>query len=127
MAAMPANAGAAALRTFFNIVEEKWSLSGEEARTLLGAAESSYYRWKQAPEKAHLSKDTFERLSYVFGIYKALHLIYGDPGLADSWLKRANSNPLFNERPPLSRLLGGQVADLFLVRQHLDARRGVWV
>ncbi|MDH3326682.1 MAG: MbcA/ParS/Xre antitoxin family protein [Gammaproteobacteria bacterium] len=51
--------------------------------------------------------------------------MYSDESLADNWLKRSNTNVLFNGHPPIDRLLGGQVADLYVIRQHLDARRGI--
>ena len=119
---IPSNVGLAALRTFFNIMD-RWQLGSLEAQTLLGVPESTYYRWKKQP--VEVDRDKLERLSYIFGIYKALHLIYSDEAVADGWLRRPNTAPLFGGRPPLERLLAGQVADLFVVRQHLDARRGV--
>lgn len=122
--AIPANAGPAALRTFFNILEH-WQLGNKEGQILLGVPSSTYFRWRKRPDQAQPSGDTLERISYVLGIYKALHLIYSNDAIADSWLKRDNASPLFGGQPPLKRLLGGQVADLFQIRQHLDARRGV--
>lgn len=120
----PANVGPAALRTFFNILE-RWGLGPKEGQTLLGTTSSTYFRWQKDPEKAHVDADKLERISYVFGIYKALHLIYSDDAVADDWIRRPNMNPLFSGRSPLERLLAGQVADLYVTRQHLDARRGV--
>ena len=37
---------------------------------------------------------------------------------------KPNAAPLFGGRSALDRMLGGQVADLFVVRQYLDAQRG---
>ncbi len=121
---IPANVGPAALRTFFNIME-RWQLGPQEGQTLLSTPGSTYFRWKKQPNEAHVDADKLERISYILGIYKALHLIYSDESVADSWLRRPNTNPLFSGHPPIERLLGGHVADLFLTRQHLDARRGV--
>lgn len=50
--------------------------------TLLGfdaGTRSTYFKWKKNPDSARLSRDKLERLSYVFGIYKALQL-YAQPG-----------------------------------------------
>ena len=121
---VPANAGPAALRTFFNIIEH-WQLSPAEGQTLLGVPESTYFRWKKNPNQATVDADKLERISYILGIYKALRLIYSDEATADGWLRRQNTNPLFSGHQPLGRLLGGHVADLFVIRQHLDARRGI--
>jgi uncharacterized protein (DUF2384 family) len=120
----PAKAAPAALRTVFKILE-RWHLGPREGQILLGTPESTYFRWKKQPDQAQVSTDTLERLSYILGIYKSLHLIYSDESVADSWLTRPNTNALFGGQPPIQRLLGGQVADLYTVRQHLDARRGV--
>ncbi|MDH5325569.1 MAG: MbcA/ParS/Xre antitoxin family protein [Gammaproteobacteria bacterium] len=121
---IPANVGPAALRTFFNILEQ-WQLSPAEGQSLLGVPESTYFRWKKQPNSANVDSDKLERMSYIFGIYKALRLLYSDEGIADGWLCRNNENPLFNGQKPLQRLLSGQVADLYVIRQHLDARRGM--
>jgi hypothetical protein len=63
-------------------------------------------------------------LSYLLGIYKALQLLFKEPAAADAWLRRPNDAPLFGGRSALDRMLSGQVSDLFLVRQYLDAERG---
>ncbi len=73
-----------------------------------------------------LSPDALERLSYVFGIYKALRILLPTAGAADAWIAKPNAGPLFGGGSALDRLRGGKVADLFLVRQYLDAQRGGW-
>jgi membrane peptidoglycan carboxypeptidase len=120
-----ANLAPAALRTFFRIAEA-WGLTQAEARTLLGnPPESTYYKWK-AGKIGSVSDDLLERVSYVLGIYKALQILLPVPDAADAWIKRPNSAPLFNGSSALQVMLSGRVADLFLVRQHLDAQRGGW-
>jgi hypothetical protein len=116
--------GAPALRTFFRIADA-WGLSGEQARTLLGnPPRSTFYEWKkQGP--ASLPRDTLERISYLFGIYKALQILLPDAHAADAWVRKPNQAPLFGGRPALERMLSGNVADLYVVRQYLDAWRGV--
>lgn len=113
-----------ALRTFLRIADA-WNLSKEARRTLLGEpGRSTFYRWVGDPDAAALSRDTLERISYVFGIYKALHLLFPDPKQADGWVHRPNAAPLFNGQPAIDRMLAGSVADLFQVRRYLDAQRG---
>lgn len=114
-----------ALRTFFRIAK-LWSLSVDEQMTLLGlSARSTFFKWKKSPDVV-LPRDTLERISYIVGIYKALQILLPDEGAADEWVKRPNTAPLFGGRSALDRLMGGQVADLFLVRQYLDAECGGW-
>jgi hypothetical protein len=112
-----------ALRTFFRIAGA-WKLSNKEQITLLGnPPKSTYFRWKQA-EGVVLPKDTLERLSYIFGIYSALQVLLPKAEAADAWIKKPNSAPIFGGHSALDRMLSGQVGDLYLVRQYLDAQRG---
>lgn len=112
-----------ALRAFFEIVK-KWGLNVDEQMTLLGLdARSTYFKWKKDLDGS-LSKDALERISYVLGIYKALHILLPDHDAADTWIRRPNDAPLFGGKPALARLLSGQVGDLYVVRQYVDAQRG---
>ncbi len=120
----PEQAGAA-LRTFFRIAAA-WRLSHANAETLLGVPHPTYMRWRANPANARLGPDTLERLSYLFGIYKNLQVLLPDPEAADQWVHRPNSALLFQGQTPMQRMLGGQVADLYQVRRHLDGARGLW-
>lgn len=114
-----------ALRTFFRIASA-WGLSVEEQMTLLGlTTRSTYFKWKKG-EDAVLPKDTLERISYILGIYKALQILLPDPAAADAWVRKANEAPTFAGRSALERMLSGRVADLYVVRQYLDAQRSGW-
>jgi len=116
---------APALRTFFRIAE-LWGLSADEQRTLLGVtAPSTFFKWKKDPNTV-LPKDTLERISYILGVYKALQVLLPNEKAADAWVRRPNAAPLFGGKSALDRMLSGQVADLFVVRQYLDAQRGGW-
>jgi hypothetical protein len=115
--------GAAGLRALAGIAQA-WQLSVAEQLVLLGlASRSTYFKWRRDPQP-RLPRDTLERLSYLLGIYKALQILLPDPAAADAWPRRPNGAALFAGRSALELMLGGQVADLFLVRQYLDAERG---
>lgn len=112
-----------ALRAFFRI-SERWDLTNDQERQLLGSpGRSTFYRWKR-DLSGQVPHDVLERISYILGIYKALHLIFGNGQQADGWIRRSNAAPLFGGGSALDRMLGGQVADLYVVRQYLDAQRG---
>ena len=117
-----ARAAGAALRTFFRLAEA-WDLTGAEQATLLGVARATLYQWKQGKVGA-LDRHQLERLSYLFGIYAALQILFPLARRADEWLRKPNSAPLFDGHSALDRMLGGQVSDLYVVRQYLDAQRG---
>ncbi len=111
------------LRTFLNI-SLAWGLSNEEMRSLLGwPSESTFYQYK-AGKCGTLSYDTLTRISLVMGIYKALHILYPDETLADSWVRLPNRNALFGGRPALELMVNSGIDGLFQVRRLLDGRRG---
>ena len=112
-----------ALRAFFQI-SKAWGLSAEQERTLLGnPGRSTFFRWKR-DLAGSLPQDVLERISYLLGIYKTLRLLFPSAEQANGWIKRPNTAPLFGGGPALERMLGGQVSDLFVVREYLDAQRG---
>jgi len=112
------------LRTFFNIARA-WKLDRPNTMALLGIdATTTYSAWKKHPDTARLRPDTYERLSYVLGIYKALHILLPDASAADSWIHKPNAAPLFGGNPALTRMTSSRVADLAKVREYLDAQRG---
>lgn len=122
----PGKVSIAALNTFLKIVDA-WGLSQIEAMTILGYDEntrSTYFKWKRKPDSVKLQKEKLERLSYIFGIYKALQVLLPNESSADAWIKKPNSAPLFNGDTALNRMLSGNVADLYVVRRYLDAERG---
>jgi hypothetical protein len=115
--------GGPGLRAFVNIAEA-WDLSIAEQLKLLGiASRSTFFKWRRERDPK-LPRDTLERLSYVLGIYKSLQILLPDPKAADAWIRKPNTAVPFGGRSALERMLSGQVADLYVVRQYLDAERG---
>jgi Protein of unknown function (DUF2384) len=114
---------AVALGAFFRLVE-LWGLSMEQARLLLGRpSRATMYNWKAGRARA-VPHDTLRRISYLLGTYKALQILYREPHLADTWIRRPNA--AFGGQSALERMLAGDVTDLAAVRAHLDAARGGW-
>jgi hypothetical protein len=110
---------AAGLRAFFNIAD-RWGLSNDEAMALLGQpGRTTFYSWKRGDvgQVAH-GLDLASRLSYVLGIFKTLETLYQRPELADRWVRQPND--AFGGQSALERMLAGQMADLAVVRDHLD-------
>lgn len=117
-----AAAGEAALRTFWRL-SDAWKLTATEQQTLLGVGRTTLYQWKHG-KVGPLDRHVLERLSYLFGIYAALQMLLPVAERANEWIRKPNSAPFLGGRSALARMLGGQVADLFVVRQYLDAQRG---
>ena len=110
-----------ALRTFFRIADA-WRLNENEQMQILGLdSRSTLQNWKRGAV-SNISKDALERISYVMGIYKGLHILL--PKTADEWVRKANKAPVFGGKPALDRMVSGNVADLYVVRQYLDGQRG---
>lgn len=109
-----------ALRTFFRIADA-WGLTENEQMRLLGLDKrSTYQSWKRGGV-ATIPKDALERISYVMGIYKGLQILL--PRSANDWVRKPNKSPIFGGRTALDRMTSGNVADLYVVRQYLDAQR----
>jgi hypothetical protein len=119
----PERLSGTALDAFFSLAA-RWGLGTREQRTLLGSPpDSTFYKWK-ATREAKLSRDTLERISYLLGIYKALHILLPTGRAADDWIRKPNRAPLFNGRTALECMLSGSLIDLADVRRYLDAERG---
>ena len=111
-----------AISAFFAIAE-KWDLRNEDAMALLGGASHGRYYELKKNRKGLLSQDELTRISLLIGIFKALNILFSQR-LANQWTSRPNTNPMFNNAPPLELLLRGGVPGMIGVRRLLDARRG---
>jgi uncharacterized protein (DUF2384 family) len=108
---------------FFRIME-MWGAGNAAMRRILGAPpERTFYEWKSGRVR-RLPEDTFRRIGYVAGIYKALLLLYSDAAQADAWVNKPNRH--FGGQTPLERMAAGDVTDLAAVRAYLDAARAPW-
>ena len=113
----------AALKAFFALAE-KWQLTSNQARILLGQpSERTFFNWKMG-KVGRPSHDTMSRLGYLLGIHKALRVLFSNPENLYGWVGRENDD--FGGQAPLDRMLAGDVTDLAYVRQYLDSVRGGW-
>jgi Protein of unknown function (DUF2384) len=113
---------AATFRAALNLFR-LWSLTDEQAATLLDLPVRSYRRWK-AGEIGRMDRDTKARLSNLIGIHKALRTIFSEPHRGYAWMQATNS--AFGGRTALEVMLGGEMTDLIRVRRYLDRERGSW-
>lgn len=110
-----------ALKAFFRLADQ-WGLDAGQQMLLLGSPRrATFFKWRKE-QRGRLPLDTFERISYLLGIFKALHILLPSADAADAWIKKPNAAPGFGGRSALDRMLAGHVADLFIVRQYLDAQ-----
>ena len=100
----------------------RWRLRDEDARALLGGVSNGpFYEMKRNPDRL-LDADRLTRISYLVGIFKALHVLHSSR-LADEWVKLPNANPIFAGRTPLDYMIRGGLPAMQAVRRLLDARR----
>lgn len=99
---------------------KRFDLKESEARVLMGDMPRSTY----TTAKSKLSRDQKERVSYLLGIYKSLHVLFDDSAQARTWINRTNRLPPFNGMTPKEYMLEGGLVRLAEVRKFLDFWRG---
>jgi hypothetical protein len=114
--------GAASFRAALNLFG-RWSLTDEQASTLLDMNLRTFRRWK-AEGAARMGRDAKARLSNLMGIHKALRSIFGESPRVYEWVKAPNA--AFDGASALTVMLRGDLTDLMRVRRYLDAERGGW-
>ncbi len=113
----------AGLKAFFKIMDQ-WRVRDEAARSLLGGITNGpFYEMKKNYSRV-LNPDVLTRISYLVGIYKALHILYG-ARLANEWISLPNDNVIFAGKAPLDYMVSGGIPAMQIVRRLLDARRGM--
>lgn len=100
---------------------EQLQVGREDQARLLALSSRSLQRALQGPGVG-LSADQVTRMSFITGIYKALHILYDDDS-ARGWLQRHNPVWPFMGRTPLEHLLSGHIPAMQDTRRHLDAER----
>ena len=114
---------ASAIKAFVRIAGN-WDLNESQARGLLGGnASSTFHTWKSEPGKQKLTQDTLLRISLVIGIYKALHIYFGEEW-ADRWVTLGNRGSMFAGTAPIDYLIHQGQPGMVQVRRMLDAWRG---
>ena len=109
-----------ALRAFFKIAE-LWRLDQQEQLALLGQTDPlQLAHWAEGKETI-LRRDTLERISYVLGIFQAINVLLPVREHANAWVREPNKAPIFGGKSALDRMTAGNVSDLYVVRQYLDA------
>lgn len=117
-----AEAGALA-RTTVNLFRV-WGISDAEARILLGGmAARTWARWKEG-EIGRIDRDLRMRMAHLMGIHKGLRYLFKDPARGYAWIRKPNT--AFGGTSALEIMLRGEISDLALMREWLDAERGGW-
>ena len=101
-----------------------WRLTAKQSLALLGeGSERTWFRIKAGKWDGVLSQDSLTRVSALVGLYKGLHLLFSDP-LADEWVRRANTEQIFENLSPLDFMIAGGIPAMLRTRGYIDALRG---
>lgn len=100
-----------------------WNLRNEDAAELIAVSSRTWSRIKSQEWSGRLSKDQLMRISAITGLYKALHLYFGDE-LADKWITLNNTGPTFSGRTPTEKMIDGGLPAIMETRDYVDALRG---
>ena len=118
---------APALRVFRNIADV-WGMSERERLALLGEpARSTYYAWLRKATRGEdltLPLDVLMRISGVFGIYKALQILFPLREEAEAWFNASHAGTIFRGMSPRMVMVEGGLDGILTVRRYLDAWRG---
>jgi len=112
--------GDPALRAFAQI-SKAWSLTESEQSALLAQPAWAANAMLSSAQSVEVPRETLERISYILGIYRAVHTIFPNKQQADAWVRRRNSDSLFHGASALALMCSGRLDDLAAVRQHLEA------
>lgn len=97
-----------------------WTVQDEDAPKLIGEIPPAVYEAIKAGEYAEaLTEEQLTRISYLIGIYKALHILL-PKDIADTWMSRPNDNHVFGGIAPLAFCLREGLPGLAKVRRLLD-------
>lgn len=113
------------LRTFFRICE-KWQLAPRHQHLILGSPDMEALESWRGGQYDNVPGDVIIRISYVLGIYEALHAIFHDSRNADGWVTSPNDAPLFAGRRAIDVMIDEGVGGLASVRKYLDAQAAGW-
>ncbi len=110
-----------ALRVFMEIAEA-WKLTHQEQAGILGVPVGVAQARLEAFEVNDLLPETLERISYLLGIYRALHTLFPNEQQANTWVRRPNTGAPFNGDTALRLMCSGRIGELATVREYLEAQ-----
>jgi hypothetical protein len=100
-----------------------WRVTAPEASKLAGVSERTWSRMRAENWDGSLNVDQRHRASAIVGLYKGLHLYFGDD-LADKWPRMRNRGPLFHGDTPVEYMVEGGLPAILAAREYVDAIRG---
>ena len=100
-----------------------WKLTNPTAAKMISVSPRTWARMKNGTWDGPLNQDQLMRLSAIIGLYKGLHLYFGD-NIADRWVTLHNDGPMFSGRRPIDVMIDGGLLMITETRNYVDALRG---
>jgi uncharacterized protein (DUF2384 family) len=100
-----------------------WRVGTQTGAKLAGLSGRTWIRRKGKDWDGSLTQDELMRASALIGLYKGLHIYFGDD-LADKWPRMANRGPLFGGASPVDFMVAGGLPAIIAAREYVDALRG---
>ena len=100
-----------------------WKLTNLVAGKMISVSPRTVVRVKEGTWKGSLNQDQQMRVSALIGLYKALHLYFGNDDLADEWIALPNAGPLFSGRKPVDAMIEEGLPMIMKTRNYVDALR----
>jgi uncharacterized protein (DUF2384 family) len=101
-----------------------WKLTDAQACTLLGGLSSrTWARWKEG-SPGRMDRDLRMRMAHLMGIHKGVRYLFKDVARGYEWIKTPNA--AFGGKSALDIMLQGELSDLAVMREWLDAERSAW-
>lgn len=113
---------ATAFKLADNILQ-KWGCSIDEKQAILDLTASNYQCFQKNNDRAKLSNDQLERISYVANIHQSLRIVFSNPENVYGFMRMNSSNPFFNGRSPISLIFNCSLSTLHEVFKRIDAMR----
>lgn len=110
-------------RTTINLFNA-WKLTDAQARTLLGGLSArTWARWKDGTA-GRVDRDLKMRMAHLMGVHKGVRHLFKDATRGYDWVKAPNT--AFGGKSALEVMLQGELSDLAVMREWLDAERSAW-
>lgn len=109
-----------ALKGFFGIAQQ-WGCDEAELAALLGYTDPDALEAFDNGPELNLPTSVLERISLVFGIYRALGTLYPSVSLANEAIRRPRDGSPFYGVSPLAFMIRGDVANLWQTRRYFEA------
>jgi uncharacterized protein (DUF2384 family) len=107
------------LKAVFNILDE-WGCSPEQSVLTLGLEKSAYDDCRKDINKASLSDEQQERVSYIVNMHAALRMIFDNSENVYGFMSMNNHNAFFDGRKPIDIIASGRLDDLSNTFKRID-------